>query len=143
MADTFNKKEREKKRDKKKQEKLLKKEARKDNAGGNWESMIMYVDANGQLTSSPPDGSEVAEISAEDIDINIPKRTDEPVDKTLTGRINYFDDKKGYGFIKTGNDESFFFHQNNVSGNPVMGKQVSFEKERGQKGWNAVRVKIL
>lgn len=94
MADTFNKKEREKKRDKKKKDKMVKKEARKDNAGGNWESMIMYVDANGQLTSTPPDGSEVAEISAEDIDINIPKRTDEPVDKTLTGRINYFDDKK-------------------------------------------------
>lgn len=142
MADTFNKKEREKKRDKKKQEKLQKKEARKDSAGGDWESMIMYVDAHGRLTEVPQDQKR-PEIAAEDIDISIPKREAIDEDPTLTGVIHYFDDTKGYGFIKTAEDESFFFHQNNVSGTPAKGKRVTFEKERGQKGWAAIKVTFV
>ncbi len=55
--ETFNKKEKEKKRLKKKQEKQLRKEERKanNNKGAGLESMLAYVDENGQITDTPPE----------------------------------------------------------------------------------------
>ena len=143
MAETFNKKEREKKKDQRRKEKQSKKKARKENAtGGGWESMMAYVDENGILRDTPPDPKAKKEIKAKHIEIGIPKREKEEIDPILTGVINYFDDTKGYGFIKTADDESFFVHQNNISGQPAKGKKVRFEKEKGAKGWAAVRVVI-
>lgn len=143
MAETFNKKEREKKKGQRRKEKQSKKEARKENAtGGGWESMMAYVDENGILRDTPPDPKAKKEIKAKHIEIGIPKREKEEFDPILTGVINYFDDTKGYGFIKTADDESFFVHQNNISGQPAKGKKVRFEKEKGAKGWAAVRVVI-
>lgn len=143
MAETFNKKEREKKKDQKRKEKLARKETRKEaGGGGDWESMIAYVDENGFINDTPPDPKAKKEIKAKNIEIGIPRRDDSDYDPTLTGVINYFDDTKGYGFIKTSDDESFFVHQNNITGVPAKGKKVTFEKERGQKGWAAVRVVV-
>jgi len=82
------------------------------------------------------------DIKAKHIEIGIPKREKEEIDPILRGVINYFDDTKGYGFIKTADDENFFVHQNNISGEPAKGKKVQFEKEKGAKGWAAVRVVI-
>lgn len=144
MAETFNKKEREKKRDQRRKEKQSKKEARKENpTGGGWESMMAYVDENGVLQDTPPDPSAKKEVKAKHIEIGIPRREKEDFDPTLTGVINYFDDTKGYGFIKTADDESFFVHQNNISGQAVKGAKVRFEKEKGTKGWVAVRVTLI
>lgn len=143
MADTFNKKEREKKKVQRKKEKLSRKEARKDNVSEGWESMMAYVDENGVLRDTPPDPNAKKEVKAKNIEIGVPKREKEEVDHTLTGVINYFDDTKGYGFIKTSDDESFFVHQNNISGQPKKGNRVQFEKEKGAKGWVAVRVTII
>jgi len=53
--ETFGKKEREKKRLKKKEEKRLKRVDRKDSPTGDFDSMIAYVDENGQLSDTPPD----------------------------------------------------------------------------------------
>lgn len=141
MGDTFNKKEREKKKEKRKKDKLSRKEARKDNPGG-LDSMIAYVDENGMLTDTPPDPTKAkAKIDVSNIEISIPKKEREEVDPTMTGTISFYDDSKGYGFIKSG-EESFFMHCNNVSGQPAQGKRVRFEKERGTRGWTAVRVVI-
>lgn len=143
MAETFNKKEREKKKGLRKKDKQSKKEARKDApAGGGWESMMAYVDEDGVLSDTPPDPKAKKEIKAKNIEIGVPKREKEEFDPILRGVINYFDDTKGYGFIKTADDENFFVHQNNVSGDPAKGKRVRFEKEKGAKGWVAVRVVI-
>lgn len=143
MADTFNKKEREKKRIQRKKEKQSRKESRKDNpVEGGWESMIAYVDENGILQDTPPNLTKRTEVNAKSIEIGVPKREKEEFDPILTGVINYFDETKGYGFIKTAEDESFFVHQNNISGTPTKGKKVRFEKEKGLKGWAAVRVVI-
>jgi len=146
MAETFGKKEREKKRDQKRKEKLARKEERKDTAGGgNWESMMAYVDENGVLHDSPPDPTrKKVEIDAENIEIGIPRRSeDEEQDFTLTGIVNYFDATKGFGFIKTADDENFFVHQNNVSGTLIKGNKVQFEKEKGAKGWTAIKVVLV
>lgn len=141
MAETFNKKEREKKKEQRRKEKQSKKDSRKENAtGGGWESMMAYVDENGVLRDTPPDPSAKKEIKAKNIEIGIPKREKEDFDPVLRGVINYFDSTKGYGFIKTADDENFFVHQNNISGQPVKGAKVRFEKEKGAKGWAAVKV---
>lgn len=142
MAETFNKKEREKKKEQRRKEKQSKKDFRKENStGGGWESMMAYVDEDGILRDTPPDpNAKKKEIKAKNIEIGIPKREKEDFDPTLRGTINYFDSTKGYGFIKTADDENFFVHQNNISGQPVKGAKVRFEKEKGAKGWAAVKV---
>ncbi len=141
MAETFNKKEREKKKEKRRKDKLSKKEARKENpTRGGLDQMMAYVDENGMLTDTPPDpNAKKAKINLSEIEVSIPKKEKEDIDPTMTGTISYYDSSKGYGFIKSG-DESFFMHRNNVSGEPVEGKRVRFEKEKGTRGWTAVRV---
>ena len=56
MADSFFKKENRKKKIEKKKQKSQKREDRKvnNNKGKGLESMIVYVDENGHLTSTPP-----------------------------------------------------------------------------------------
>ncbi|MES2798553.1 MAG: cold shock domain-containing protein [Bacteroidota bacterium] len=144
MADTYNKKEREKKRELKKKDKASKKEQRKDDApGGGWESMMAYVDEDGMIRDTPPDPmAKKSVVNADNIEIGVPKREKEEVDFVLRGTISYFDDTKGYGFIKTADEENFFVHQNNISGDPQKGKKVRFEKEKGAKGWAAIKVVI-
>lgn len=140
MADTYNKKEREKKKDLKRKEKQSKKDARKEGATeGGWESMIAYVDENGNLSNTPPDPKAKKEIKANSIEIGVPRREKDEEDLVIRGIVNYFDDSKGYGFIKS-NDEDFFFHQNNYAGVPLKGQKVRFEKEKGLKGWVAIKI---
>ena len=90
MAETFNKKEREKKRELKRKEKLQKKEFRKENAGGStgWESMMAYVDENGVIRDTPPDPTAKKEVKAKNIEIGVPKREKEDFDPTLTGKVH-------------------------------------------------------
>ena len=99
--DTFNKKEKEKKRLKKRQEKNVKREDRKSNStGGDFESMLAYVDENGNLTDTPPDPSKKRKVNASSIEISVPRREEEEIDPIRKGRIEFFNDSKGYGFIK-------------------------------------------
>lgn len=144
MADTFNKKEREKKKQQRRKEKQLKKEARKENSGsGSLDDMMAYVDENGVIHDTPPDPKAKKEIKAKNIEIGVPKREKEEFDPVMQGVINYFDTDKGYGFIKTSDDENIFVHYSNISGDPVQGSKVQFEKEKGPKGWVAVKVVVL
>jgi cold shock CspA family protein len=146
MADTYNKKEREKKKAQKRKEKQMRKEARKEEtSSGKLEDMMAYVDENGVIRDTPPDPNEKKkEIKAASIEIGVPKREKEEFDPVMTGVINFFDSSKGYGFIKTDNDdENVFVHYSNINGEPAEGKKVSFEKEKGPKGWVAVRVELI
>ena len=69
--ETFNKKEREKKRQKKKKEKRERRELRKTE--GFKSAEFMYLDANGNLTETPPDPNDKILVSLEDINISVPK----------------------------------------------------------------------
>lgn len=142
--ETFSKKDKEKNRIKKRQEKALKKEERKANSkGGGLENMMAYLDENGNISDTPMDPKAKKSIDAESIDINIPKRTEEPEEKVRKGRVTHFNESKGYGFIKDlETQESIFVHINGVLGTIVENDMVTFEKVRGQKGWNAVHVKL-
>ncbi|MDB3907590.1 cold shock domain-containing protein [Crocinitomicaceae bacterium] len=143
MADTYNKKEREKKKAQRRKEKAMKREAKKDTeTAGDLDSMMAYVDENGVIRDTPPDPSNKKEIKAKNIELGVPKREKEEIDPILEGMINYFDDEKGYGFIKYSEDENIFVHHSNITGDPVKGKKVKFEKEKGPKGWVAVRVTV-
>ncbi len=141
--ETFNKKEKEKKRLKKRQDKLIKKEERKASSeGGGLDNMMAYVDENGFITDTPPDPTKKKKIIASNIEIGIPKRSEEEEDVRRQGKITYFNDSKGYGFIKDlQTQENVFVHINGLSEPVVENDKVTFEVERGLKGMNAVRVK--
>jgi cold shock CspA family protein len=142
---TFKKQENEKNRLKKRQDKLQKKEERKANGGdSDFDSMIAYVDENGNLSSTPPDPTKKRKIDASTIEIGVARREDAPEPTERTGRIDYFDDSKGFGFIKeTGTQEKFFVHVRGLLQEVKEGDTVTFELERGLKGMNAVRVKKI
>lgn len=137
---TFNKRELEKKREKKRQDKQKRKEDRKANSGGgSLEEMIAYVDENGVITSTPPDPTAKQQIEANNISISTPQREEE--DPILKGRVEHFNEAKGYGFIKDiSSTEKYFFHISNAPDSISEGQLVFFELEKGQKGLNAVRI---
>ena len=142
--ETYGKKEREKKRLKKREEKQQKKEARKANAtGGGLENMLVYVDENGHFTDTPPDPTKKVKVDAESIVLGIPKKEEqEPEDPIRKGKVSFFDDSKGFGFIiDSENSEKYFVHVSGLIDEIMENDKVSFELERGMKGMNAVRVK--
>ena len=139
--ETFGKKEREKKRLKKREEKKKRKEARKSDVKND---EFIYVDEFGQLTSTPPDPTKkIKKVDAESIVLGIPKKEDqEPEDPIRNGKVSFYDDKKGFGFIlDLENQEKYFVHVSGLLDDIVENDKVKFELERGQKGMNAVRVK--
>ena len=144
-SETFSKKEKEKKKLQRKKEKLAKKEDRKANSeGGSLDAMMAYVDENGVIRDTPPDPAKKAKIKASSIEIGVPKREDIEVDPIHEGKVSYFDDSKGYGFIKDSvNQESYFVHVNNTLDQIGENDKVAFELEKGPKGWVAVKVKRL
>jgi cold shock CspA family protein len=143
--DTYNKKEKEKKRLKKRLEKQARKEERKANSGGGaLESMMAYVDEDGNITDTPPDPTKKKKVNAKSIEIGVPKREKEKVDPIHKGRVEFFNDSKGFGFIKElDTDEKFFVHVNGLIDDIQENDKVTFELERGMKGMNAVRVKVV
>lgn len=143
--ETYNKKEVRDKKEKKRKEKEKKRLARKENEGKtSMDDMIAYVDENGMITSTPPDPSKKRKVKLEDIEIGTPNRnSEEPMDIIRKGIVSFFNDSKGYGFIKDmETKESVFVHINNVIDEIKEGNVVSFEVEMGQKGPTAVKVKL-
>ncbi|NDW13330.1 cold shock domain-containing protein [Bacteroides sp. 214] len=142
MAISPSKRELEKKKQSKKQEKLKRKEERKANGSGSFEDMIAYVDENGNITDTPPDLNKKEKIDVESIAVSTPKK-EEVEEVPLQGRVEFFNENKGFGFIKDLNSaEKYFFHISSAPDNIEEGNKVIFELERGQKGMNAVRITL-
>lgn len=144
-SETFSKKEKEKKRAKEKQEKAEKMQERKANAqkGKGIEDMMAYLDENGNLSSTPPDPKKMRIINAEDIHVGVPKHVPGEDDNPVrTGIISFFNEAKGFGFIKDlQNGESVFVHVNGLTEAVKENNKVSFEVEMGPKGPSAFNVK--
>jgi len=140
---TFNKKEKEKKRLKKREDKFKRKEERKANStDGSLENMMAYVDENGNISDTPPDPAKMKKFKASESEISVPKQVKEDLSGEHTGKVTFFNDAKGYGFIKDHlTQESIFVHVNELSEPIQENDKVIFEVERGLKGMNAVRVK--
>ena len=132
------------KREKKRKEKEAKKLTRSENKSSlNDDSMIAYVDAYGNVTDTPPDPAEKEEINAEDIELGIPKKEKLPDDAPRIGIVSFFNDSKGFGFIRDlDSRESIFVHINNVEGEIKEDSKVSFEVEQGPRGFAAVNVEL-
>jgi len=145
--ETWNKKEREKQKQKSRKEKQERKQERKDNAkkGKSLEDMMAYIDENGNISSVPPDPKKRKEIKLEDIEIGVPKlKPIDPKDLIRRGTVTFFNDAKGYGFIKDQeNGQSVFVHINSCTEPIKEQSRVIFEVEMGPKGANAVNVKLL
>jgi cold shock CspA family protein len=144
--ETYNKKEVQKKKEKKRKDKEKKRLERKETGrdGNNLDDMIAYVDEFGNITSTPDDLSKRSKIKAEDIEISVTKNSS-PIneDPTRRGTVSFFNDSKGYGFIKDSvTKESIFVHINGLVDPVKENNNVTFEVEKGPKGLNAFNVKL-
>jgi cold shock CspA family protein len=143
--ESFNKKEVRRKKEKKRKEKVQKRLEKKEGEKDNLDDMIAYVDKNGVITSTPPDPDDKDDIKAEDILVSVPNKSEEDeLDPIRKGTLTFFNDSKGYGFIKDSETkESIFVHINNILEEINEGNIVSFEIERGHKGLVAVNVTLV
>jgi cold shock CspA family protein len=143
-TETFSKKEKEKARLKKSKDKKEKAEDRKANSGKgkSLEDMMAYIDEHGNITSTPPDPSRKIKVNVEDIRIGVAKQQDLPHDTVRNGVVSFFNESKGYGFIKDlETQESIFVHINALTEPLKENNMVTFETEQGQKGLSAINVK--
>jgi cold shock CspA family protein len=144
--ETYNKKEVRNKKEKKRKEKVQKRLDRKASSkdGNSLDDMIAYVDENGSITSTPPDLTNIRKVNLEDIVISVPRRSSEPPENNVRkGIVSFFNESKGYGFIRDlENQQSIFVHINDFL--DAIGEQnrVTFEIEMGHKGPKAVHVKL-
>jgi cold shock CspA family protein len=143
-TETFSKKEKEKARLKKAKEKKEKAEDRKASGGKgkSLEDMMAYIDEYGNITSTPPDPSRKIKINSEDIQVSVARQEDLPHDTVRNGIVSFFNDAKGYGFIKDmQTQESIFVHINALTEPLKENNLVTFETEQGPKGLSAIKVK--
>lgn len=143
---TRNKQEKEKLKQKKKKDKAQKKIERQSESrdGSNLDDMMAYVDEYGRITSTPPDPTQKKiVINTEDIEIDVRnKNVARNEEVPGTGVVSFFNESKGYGFIKDSSSrDSLFVHINSVEGLIKEGDTVTFSTERGPKGLSAVNVK--
>lgn len=60
------------------------------------------------------------------------------------GTVKFFNDSKGFGFIKPdGSGEDIFVHATGLIDQVRENDKVTFEVQNGRKGLNAVNVKVV
>lgn len=61
-----------------------------------------------------------------------------------TGTVKFFNEAKGFGFIKNEQGKDFFVHVSVLNGRALNeGERVEFETRQGKKGMEAFNVKVL
>jgi len=141
MADSYQKKEREKKKRKKRKEKQERKEQKKFE--GKTQVEFMYVDEDGQFSTTPQDKPK-QKVKAENIELGVPKREDSGQSKyEREGKVKFFNAEKGYGFIvDQETEESYFVHVNDLEEEIDTNDKVDFEIGTGPKGPIAINVQL-
>lgn len=141
---TFTKKEREQKKIKKRKGKEERKEERlaSSSKGKGLEDMMAYVDENGNLSSVPPSLVKKQPEKQREYSPEIQNAEDDATERI--GSVHFFNEQKGYGFIKDSKtNESIFVHINELK-EPVKEKdKVSFQIKMRPKGPVAVEVKKI
>ena len=115
-SQSFGKRENEKKKQAKRLEKQKRKEERQATGTSSFDDMIV---------------------------IAVPKKDDsEP--EIQRGRVEHFNEGKGYGFIKDlTSGEKYFFHVSSAPAGISEGNTVTFETERSARGMNAVNITLV
>ena len=141
--ESFNKKEVRSKKEKKRKEKEAKRLARREGDKIGMDDMIAYVDENGVITSTPPDEGSKKEINLEEIKVSVPRGGSVLGEsKTKNGVVSFFNEAKGFGFIKDAQTQfDYFFHVNNIIDEVKEGNKVVFDVEKGPRGPIAINVK--
>ncbi len=62
----------------------------------------------------------------------------------MQGTVKFFNEAKGFGFIKpTNSSEDIFVHSSGLIDEIRQNDEVEYEVERGKKGLNAINVKVV
>lgn len=142
--ESWNKREKEKKKAKKREDKMKKKAERQEGEPTSFNDMIAYVDELGNIVDTPPDISAKEEINAEDIIIGIPPKEEMEEAGEQRGTVSFYNEDKGYGFIKVnGSNDSLFTHVNSHIDPIKEGNLVTYEVVPGDKGPQAVNVRVV
>lgn len=143
--ETFGKKEVKNKKEKKRKEKEQKR-ALKKNEGKkrSFNEMIAYVDEFGKISSTPPDPDKKTDIDAESIELTVTRNSHDVASNSLrTGVVTFFNESKGFGFIRDlESNERIFVHVNNLIEPVSENDIVDFELAKGPRGADAKNVKL-
>jgi cold shock CspA family protein len=144
--ETFNKKEIRNKKEKKRKEKAQKRALKKsEGKKSSFDEMIAYVDEFGMITATPPDPGKKTVIIAENIELKITKNNPQSApDFVRKGIVTFFNESKGYGFIRDmESQQSVFVHVNNLLEPVLENNVVMFEIGKGPKGPTALKVQLF
>ena len=144
--ETFGKKEVRKKKEKKRIEKEQKRANKKNETKkSSFDDMIAYVDEFGMITATPPDPGQRKEIDAESIELDIAKnRQEEDNSSPHKGVVTYFNESKGFGFIRDlESNERIYVHVSNLIDAVEENNIVTYETGKGIKGSSAINVRIF
>ncbi|MCX2476765.1 cold shock domain-containing protein [Pedobacter sp. MC2016-05] len=61
----------------------------------------------------------------------------------MQGTVKFYNESKGFGFIKAENGEEIFVHITGLVDKINQDDEVEFEVTQGKKGLNAVNVKLV
>jgi CspA family cold shock protein len=62
----------------------------------------------------------------------------------MQGTVKFFNETKGFGFIKPNDSsEDIFVHSSGLIDEIRQNDEVEYEVERGRKGMNAINVKLV
>ena len=61
-----------------------------------------------------------------------------------TGTVKFFNESKGFGFIKdNGSEKEYFVHVSGLNDEIRENDEVTFDLQEGKKGLNAINVKLV
>ncbi|HVN58837.1 MAG TPA: cold shock domain-containing protein [Bacteroidales bacterium] len=144
--ETSGKKEVKKKQEQKRKEKDQKRALKKsEGKKSSFEDMIAYVDEFGKISSTPPDPNKITVTDASSIELEVTRNKPEfAANPERKGIVSFFNESKGFGFIRDlESNQRVFVHANNLLEPVKEDNIVIFETVRGSKGIAAMKVRIF
>jgi cold shock CspA family protein len=144
--ETSGKKEVRKKQEQKRKEKEQKRAKKKtEGRRTSFDDMIAYVDEFGKISSVPPDPDKKTVVDAETIELGVTRnRPESNASPEKKGIVTFFNESKGFGFIREfDSNQRVFVHANNLLEPIKEDNIVVFETGRGPKGISALNVRLF